>query len=99
MILRPALILCLFAGPPALADPLIRFTGEARMGVTYDGSATRKTDAYGLAQIDTRIATTTDNGLEIGMQMRIIASSGGPSTASAPRFYITTGTVADLPRR
>ncbi len=98
--MRPIAILVLMAaGQAAAAEPVIKFSGDARFGVTFDDAATDRTDPYGLMRFDTEASTRLDNGLEIGAQMRIEGENGRPAAMSAPRFYITTGRTQPLPRR
>jgi len=97
--LRPFLIPLLLAAGPLAAEPGLTLSGGAAFGVTFDDSASRKTDGYGLLDIDPVARIELDNGLILGAQTRIRAENRQSAEAAAPRFFITTGRLRDLPRR
>ena len=98
-LILPLALAVLTAVLPAGADPVIRFQGEARMGVTHDGGAADRTAPYGLFRLDTHGFTTTDNGLRIGAQVRMQADPGRAGQLNAPRFYVSTGRTPPPPTR
>ncbi|OWU86140.1 hypothetical protein ATO6_04595 [Oceanicola sp. 22II-s10i] len=83
-------LILLIAPQTALAEPVIRFSGDASMGVTYDSSLNDTTDLYGRNRLDTTIHVPMDNGLSAGVNMRATGGVGQPVQWNAPMFYITT---------
>lgn len=82
---------------PALAEPVIAFSGEAEFGVTYAEGA--GADPHGRFTLDTETSVATDNGLTLGAQLRLRAGAGERAQLAGTRVYVTTGTPGQPPRR